>query len=239
MLLERPADYAMAVFGIVPALVLFALLLGALVYIFLKLLQAKGGLPKFLSFWIVGYFSLNIVNNLLFAFNLTPLIPSYFAFVSYDRTHQIIDGFLMGGVFGLLYKTQWKNNAVPINDTRKKIIDIYSKSDGIAGRLSNFTERKFVFEGILCNSIEGILQSLKFEDTEKQKEICAMLPPSTAKKIGTLQNWKDKQLLYWNGDVYERESEKYYDLIQRIFVAVYTQDENFINDLNEIGRAHV
>ena len=36
-------------------------------------------------------------------------------------------------------------------------------SGGISGRLSNFTPRKFIFDGVECNSIESVLQSFKFK----------------------------------------------------------------------------
>lgn len=39
----------------------------------------------------------------------------------------------------------------------KRKLDIHSKKRGIAGRLSNFTKRSFVFDGIACRSIEGVL----------------------------------------------------------------------------------
>ena len=43
-------------------------------------------------------------------------------------------------------------------------MDIGKGSGGVAGRLSNFTPRKFIFDGVECNSIEGVLQSFKFKN---------------------------------------------------------------------------
>jgi len=56
----------------------------------------------------------------------------------------------------------------------KNTIDIHSGAPGVIGRLSNFTKREFVFDGVSCRSIEGVLQSFKFEDIDKQSKICAL-----------------------------------------------------------------
>lgn len=112
-------------------------------------------------------------------------------------------------------------------------VDIHSKSPGVAGLLSNFTMRSFVFDGVLCHSLEGILQSLKFKDPVQQAEICQTLPPSSAKKIGTDQNWKTHQVLYWKGEAYGRESVAYANLIRSIFESAYDQDPSFQKDLSE------
>ena len=50
-------------------------------------------------------------------------------------------------------------------------MDIGKGSGGVAGRLSNFTPRRFIFDGVECNSIEGVLQSFKFKNPDMQKEI--------------------------------------------------------------------
>lgn len=67
-------------------------------------------------------------------------------------------------------------------------MDIGKGSGGVAGRLSNFTPRKFIFDGVECNSIEGVLQSFKFKNFEMQKEICKLsglgAKQRGAKKIG-------------------------------------------------------
>lgn len=61
-------------------------------------------------------------------------------------------------------------------------MDISSKANGIAGRLSNFTTRYFVFDGIQCNSMEGLLQSFKFENIESQKTTCLLVGGAAKKK---------------------------------------------------------
>ena len=76
-------------------------------------------------------------------------------------------------------------------------MDIGKGSGGVAGRLSNFTPRKFIFDGVECCSIEGVLQSFKFKNPEMQKEICK-LSGLGAKQRGASKNWRQYQKLYWN-----------------------------------------
>lgn len=54
-------------------------------------------------------------------------------------------------------------------------MDIKSGSGYPQGALSNFAPRRFVFDGIECNSIEGVLQSFKFKDIEIQKYVCTLV----------------------------------------------------------------
>lgn len=112
----------------------------------------------------------------------------------------------------------------------KRKLDIKSRKHGLAGRLSNFTKRQFVFDGISCHSIEGVLQSFKFPTVEEQRIVC-YLYKGQAKSVGELRDWKSDQLLYWQGVVYRRDSEEYQDLLRRLYRAVYDQDESFRKDI--------
>ena len=61
--------------------------------------------------------------------------------------------------------------ALPI---RKEIImDIGSGSGYPSSNLSNFSPHGFVVDGVECASMEGFLQSLKFQDPEMQKHVCS------------------------------------------------------------------
>lgn len=116
---------------------------------------------------------------------------------------------------------------------RKKTVDIHSKRRGVAGRLSNFTRRSFDFDGIACRSIEGVLQSLKFENAGEQKIVCGLWGVQ-AKFAGELGgDWKNTQTLYWNGQRYSRGSEEYQALLARLYDEVYRQDEQFREDIRK------
>lgn len=114
----------------------------------------------------------------------------------------------------------------------KETVDIHSKRFGFVGRLSNFTKREFVFDGVKCNSIEGVLQSFKCKDTTEQKRIC-MLCGIEAKNAGAELNWKTEQLLYWNGKEYPRKSSEYAELLKRLYESVYACDSSFKNDIED------
>jgi hypothetical protein len=55
------------------------------------------------------------------------------------------------------------------------IMDIGSGTGFPSAALSNFTPHPFVFDGIECNSMEGLLQSFKFSNPEMQKEVCKLV----------------------------------------------------------------
>lgn len=120
---------------------------------------------------------------------------------------------------------------------RDDTIDIRSRSSGPAGRLSNYAERCFVFDGVPCRSLEGVLQSLKCPDENGQKAIC-LLTGGWASKAGKMHDWKKGQTLYWKGTPYPRKSAAYQELLTRIYDAVFEQDASFREDLKALkGRA--
>ena len=104
-------------------------------------------------------------------------------------------------------------------------MDIGSNTGYPAENLSNFTQHEFVIDGVVCASMEGFLQSLKFQDVQKQREICGLWG-GHAKKKGSKKNkrWKSTQTLYWQGEVINRHSEAYQTLLDRAFKALAMND---------------
>lgn len=93
-----------------------------------------------------------------------------------------------------------------------------------ANALSNFAPHPFEIDGVQCASMEGFLQSLKFKNKEMQTHICTLVGRA-AKKAGSSKNqWKQKQILYWNDTEYPRESQAYADLIERAFYQLAKND---------------
>ena len=91
-------------------------------------------------------------------------------------------------------------------------IDIYSKGEYPADILSNFTANAFVFDGVMCASMEGFLQSLKFRSVKKQQAVCA-LSGKAAKAAGRKKFlWKLTGNLYWKGKRYKRTSKEFDEL---------------------------
>lgn len=78
-------------------------------------------------------------------------------------------------------------------------MDIGSGSGYPSGSLSNFSPHPFIVDGVLCNSMEGFLQSLKYSNVEMQEYICTLVGKK-AKFKGKNKAWYKKQTLYWQGE---------------------------------------
>lgn len=100
-------------------------------------------------------------------------------------------------------------------------MDIGSGSGFPSAALSNFAPHPFIIDGILCNSMEGFLQSLKFQDPEMQKNVC-LLVGKAAKFKGKKKKWWKTQTLHWQGQTFKRDSEEYQILLDRAFEALST-----------------
>jgi len=100
------------------------------------------------------------------------------------------------------------------------IIEIGSKK---YPELSNFNPYTFWFDGVLCNCMEGLLQSFKYENPDKQREVCQLVGLK-AKYKGKKRNkaWKSKQILWWKGVPFTRESVRYQELLDEAFDALAT-----------------
>lgn len=88
-----------------------------------------------------------------------------------------------------------------------------------AGALSNFSPYTFTVDGVLCNSMEGFLQSLKFSSIEMQKYVCTLVG-KCAKSKGARKNWKRTQTLYWLGVAMKRDSDEYQALLDKAFYSL-------------------
>lgn len=102
---------------------------------------------------------------------------------------------------------------------KKQELDIGIDTIYPAKELSNFSEYNFSFDNIECNSMEGLLQSFKCPDKEKQIKIC-LLSGTKAKFKGKKFKWYLNQKLYWQGKEYKRDSDEYQKLLDRAFEAL-------------------
>lgn len=115
-------------------------------------------------------------------------------------------------------------------------MDIGSKAGYPASALSNFAPHPFLFDGVECASMEGLLQSFKFDEPHIQKEVCKLVGIS-AKRRGTERNkeWKRNQKLWWMGKEYDRHGEEYQKLFERAFNAL-AQNKSFQKALLATGK---
>ncbi len=118
------------------------------------------------------------------------------------------------------------------------IIDIHSKADYPASALSNFTNHSFVFNAVACRSMEGLLQSLKFQDIATQNAVCQMDGPA-AKEKGMTVDWRPFQTLWWQGQPMSRQGDDYQQFLTSVFMALYTQNEDARMALLSTGDAEL
>jgi hypothetical protein len=107
-------------------------------------------------------------------------------------------------------------------------MDIGSKSGYPSSALSNFAPHKFIFDGVEVASLEGLLQSLKFDKVPVQIEVCTLVGLK-AKMRGKNRNkaWKSRQTLWWKGLAIDRHGDEYQNLLDMIYQAVHDQNDSF------------
>lgn len=115
-------------------------------------------------------------------------------------------------------------------------MDIKSGSGYPAGALSNFAPHPFVFRGVAVSSMEGFLQSLKFKEPDMQKHICT-LTGIAAKRAGAKKNWQRNQILWWDGEPIERDSDEYQELLDEAYSAMFSQNDKARKALLATGNA--
>lgn len=115
------------------------------------------------------------------------------------------------------------NNQYITNQERINNMDIGSGTGYPSAALSNFSPHSFVIDGVECASMEGFLQSLKFQDPEMQKHVCTLVGKK-AKFKGKKKKWWKTQTLYWKGEEIPRSSERYQELLDDAFTALSKND---------------
>lgn len=114
-------------------------------------------------------------------------------------------------------------------------MDIASGSRYPASSLSNFAPHEFEIDNIKCASMEGFLQSLKFQNPEMQKYVCSLVGKA-AKFKGKNKKWQKTGNLYWQGEVIKRDSERYQELLDKAYNAL-AKNQSFKKALLATGNA--
>lgn len=108
---------------------------------------------------------------------------------------------------------------------RGKALDIWSSNGYPSHVLSNLCSNRFFFDGVFCYSMEGFLQSLKYEDPYRQRQICAM--KGRKAKTKAITTWQTNQIIWWKGVKINRQSDAFQALIHRAYQAMFEQNERF------------
>jgi len=106
-------------------------------------------------------------------------------------------------------------------------MDIGSKSKWPARQLSNFAVSPFVFDNVVCASMEGFIQALKRKDEGIQHYGC-MLVGIGAKRWGSGPKWWSRpqhKQLFWRGVGFEAHGEQHLLLIEGALRAKFTQHD--------------
>ena len=110
-------------------------------------------------------------------------------------------------------------------DPETNTLDIRSNGLYPSNVLSNLCSNGFLFDGMVCGSMEGFLQSLKRKDLDKQRQICSM-KGGNARKM-SVASWQTDQIVWWKGQAIDRQSDSYRQLIRRAYQAMFEQNERF------------
>ena len=104
-------------------------------------------------------------------------------------------------------------------------LDIRSNGLYPSNVLSNLCSNGFRFDGMVCGSMEGFLQSLKQQDLNKQRQICSMKGGNARKRSVT--SWQTDQVVWWKGQTLNRQSEEFQALIRQAYKTMFDQSERF------------
>lgn len=108
--------------------------------------------------------------------------------------------------------------------------DIHITAGWPYNRLSNLYPHRFEVDGEICESMEGLLQSLKFKDEAKARKVRS-LHGAKAKRAGYNQNWWTDQELYWKGVPFNRHSEAYANLRFNAYLSLAASCPDFVEAL--------
>lgn len=105
-----------------------------------------------------------------------------------------------------------------------EVLDIsYQNNESAA--LSNLFPHKFIIDGVMCQSMESFIQSLRVEDSKIQKKICEDYSGYMAYKMRlSLEDWRKTGYIFWQGKIILRNSEEYKELITKAYDALYSQN---------------
>ena len=117
------------------------------------------------------------------------------------------------------------NEQKDMYDPATNTLDIRSNGLYPSNVLSNLCSNGFRFDGMICGSMEGFLQSLKQKDKDKQRQICSMKGGNARKHSVT--SWQTDQTVWWKGRAILRQSQEYAVLVRAAYRAMFEQSERF------------
>ena len=83
-------------------------------------------------------------------------------------------------------------------------LDIHYDGKYPSNVMSTLSPSKFVFRNCQCNSIESVLQAIKFPDRKRQLKIIRLSGKEVLDNRQGLNNWTLKKEINWNGILIDR-----------------------------------
>ena len=116
-------------------------------------------------------------------------------------------------------------------------VDIDFRSNNVIEKvLSNLYKSPFVYENRFHASLEGFLQSLKFEDKHEQ-ECVARLHGFEAKRAGRVLY--NKECLYFKDHKITRMDFTYHFLLEEVYIECFKQNETKLLALHTLSNCNV
>jgi len=76
----------------------------------------------------------------------------------------------------------------------------------------------FVLDTVYCRCLVSFFQALKFQSESTRTFICKIFAEDDLRRIRDIgSTWREKQVLYWKGIEYRRDSEEFQELIGHAF----------------------
>lgn len=120
----------------------------------------------------------------------------------------------------------WKKNLLQ----HKRIIDISFK-DPVTKFLSNLHAYNFALGNYIYASFEAFLRCLVIETTEQniqlKKEVSRLSGADAYFIREFLPDWREKQILYFEGEIIERSSPRYQDILDIAYNALFENSAIF------------
>ena len=89
-------------------------------------------------------------------------------------------------------------------------------------KLDNNSDWPFELDGVMCRTMESLLQSLKFSFPEKQKEVLSMSAEDAIKEAracGVNDLWRESGCFYWMGKKYDKKDTGSIEFLYKAYFA--------------------
>ncbi len=117
-----------------------------------------------------------------------------------------------------------------------KPIDIKLYTPHQHGELSPYAAHPFYFRRVECGSLDGLLQSFKVQDPQRQRLVCGLSGIAT-KHAGMQYDplWQKSQTLWWQGQPMDRQGNTYEATLDEAFMCLLRGNSQFRDALRMVG----